>query len=417
MADGPLARVGWEGRSVTDLTTERPTERHEPGVTPGLPDGYQQQPADPPAVSGGVELTRLIGRVRLTCPQALEIGASVLAEAASRPEKDAGSPGGDQAAIDQVVIGADGRVSLRPAPDGRFTGRPTAVGPARSAVETGLADLAAAARLGTRPADAVAEQLLAELDRAVIELPVAGIPVVARRLHDAADAIDRGAVRAQLAALVKAVGGQAGPSSGTGPADAPAAAVHATAARRARDGQTRSARRRIGGWLLSVLVLAAVVLLEVAILRDDIATDIDLLLDAGRGESSTSAAPEPDGRPIVPAAPAAAGSVTAVDLRPLAQCAPSAPCTVRLEVRLVPGADPQSVTWSYRIVDRCTGATESAPGGSVAVPAEGERALAVGAVALPVARAVAVVAVTDLPAVAASPPVLVGSCVSDRRVG
>jgi hypothetical protein len=166
-----------------------------------------------------------------------------------------------------------------------------------------------------------------------------------------------------------------------------------------------------------VLVLAAVVLLEVAILRDDIATDIDLLLDAGRGESSTSAAPEPDGRPIAPVAPAAAGSVTAVDLRPLAQCAPGASCTVRLEVRLLPGADPQAVTWSYRIVDRCTGATGSAPGGTVAVPAGGDRALAVGAVALPAARAVAVVAVTDLPAVAASPPVLVGSCLSDRRAG
>jgi hypothetical protein len=213
------------------------------------------------------------------------------------------------------------------------------------------------------------------------------------------------------------VGGQAGPSSGTGPADAPAAAVRATPAKRVRDEQTRTARRRIGGWLLSVLVLAAVVVLEVAILRDDIATDIDLLLDAGRGESSTSAAPEPDGRPIKPAAPAAAGSVVAVDLRPLAQCAPGAPCTVRLEVRLLPGADPPAVTWSYRIVDRCTGATESAPGGSVAVPAEGERALAVGSVSLPAARAVAVVAVTELPAVAASPPVLVGSCLSDRRVG
>ena len=51
------------------------------------------------------------------------------------------------------------------------------------------------------------------------------------------------------------------------------------------------------------------------------------------------------------------------------------------------------------------------------MPAEGERALAVGTVPLPAARAVAVVAVTDLPAVAASPPVLVGSCLSDRRVG
>ncbi|MET0763669.1 MAG: hypothetical protein ABWY29_02310 [Blastococcus sp.] len=402
---------------MTDLTTDRPTERHEPDVAPGLPDVYQQ-PDDPrSAVSGGVELTRLIGLARLTCAQALEIGAGVLAEATSRPEPDGGSPGGDRVPIDQVVIGVDGRVVLRATADGRFTGRPPAAAPARSAVEAGLADLADAARLGARPADPADEQLLAELDRAVIELPVAGIPAVARRLHDAADAVDRGAVRAQLAALVKALGGEAGPSSGTGPAGAPAAAVRATPRMRALDGQPRTAWRRIGAWLLSVLVLAAVVLLEVALLRDDIATDIDLLLDAGRGESSTSAAPEPDGRPVVPVAPAAAGSVTAVDLRLLARCAPGAPCTVRLEVRLVPGADPQAVTWSYRIVDRCTGATESSPGGSVAVPAGGVRAVAVGTVPLPAERPVAVVAVTDLPAAAASSPVFVGSCASDRRVG
>jgi hypothetical protein len=399
---------------VPDLTNERPTERHEPGLAPDLPDRYEQRPVDPPsALPGGVELTRLIGRARLTCPQTLEIAAGVLAEAAGRPEPDAGGPNSDQVPVDQVVIGVDGRVVIRPASDRGLTGRPSPAGPARSAVETALADLADAARLGAGPADPAAEQLLAELDRAVIELPVAGIPVVARRLHDAAAAIDRGAVRAQLAALVRAAGGEAGSASGTGPA----AAVRATPGMRALDGQTRTARRRIGGWLLSVLVLAAVVLLEVAVLRDDIDTDIDLLLDAGRGESSPSAAPAPDGRPIVPEAPAAAGSVAAVDLRPLAQCAPGTPCTVRLVVRLLPGVDPQVVTWSYRIVDRCTGATESAPGGSVAVPTEGELAVAVGTVPLPAERPVAVVAVTDLPAVAASSPVFVGSCPSDQRVG
>jgi hypothetical protein len=182
----------------------------------------------------------------------------------------------------------------------------------------------------------------------------------------------------------------------------------------ATSGQTGTARRRIGAWLLSVVVLAAVVLLEVALLRDHIATDIRLLLGAGRSGSASSS-PEPDGPPIVPPAPAAAGSVTAVDLRPLPRCAPGAPCTMRLLVRLVPAAEPQVVTWSYRIVDRCTGATaaDTAPGGSVTVPAGGERAAALGTVTLPAADAVAVVAVTDLPAAAASPPAFVGSCPPD----
>ena len=99
-----------------------------------------------------------------------------------------------------------------------------------------------------------------------------------------------------------------------------------------------------------------------------------------------------------------------MDLRPLAECTPGVPCAVRVLIRVVPGAGPQVVTWSYRVVDRCTGAVVSAPGGSVAVPADQERVAVVGTVALPAAAAVAVVAVTDAPAVAASAPVLLGTC-------
>jgi hypothetical protein len=85
---------------------------------------------------------------------------------------------------------------------------------------------------------------------------------------------------------------------------------------------------------------------------------------------------------------------------------------MRLLVRLVPSAEAQLVTWSYRIVDRCTGATapDTPAGGSVTVPAGSDRATAVGTVTLPAAHALAVVAVTDLPAAAASPPAFVGSC-------
>ena len=119
----------------------------------------------------------------------------------------------------------------------------------------------------------------------------------------------------------------------------------------------------------------------------------------------------------IPPAPAAAGSVAAVDLRPLAQCAPAAPCTLRLLVRLVPGADPQTVTWSYQLVDRCTGAATTVPGGTVTVPAGAQRAAAVGTVALPDQRSVAVLAVTSSPATAASAPVSAGSCLTDRPDG
>jgi hypothetical protein len=156
---------------------------------------------------------------------------------------------------------------------------------------------------------------------------------------------------------------------------------------------------------------------EVAVLRDDIAADIDLLLDAGRSGSASSTAPEPDGLPVAAPAPAAAGSVAAVDLRPLARCAPAEPCTLRVLVRLVPGPDPQTVTWSYRLVDRCTGDATTVPGGTVTVPAGGQQAAAVGTVALPDQPSVAVLAVTSSPATAASAPVTAGSCLPDRPDG
>jgi hypothetical protein len=371
------------------------------------------RPPDPPSVSsGGVALSRLISLARLTPPQALEIGAGLVAEAARRPERESGTATVDRVTVGRVVVGADGHVVLDVA----------AGGPAGPTVEVVLADVAAAAHSGARPGDPVAEVLLGELDRAVAELPDTGLPAAAATLGAAADALDRRAVRAELAALVRAIGGGAG-APGNGGATAaggrPAAAARAAPG---TPGTTRSAVRRAAAWLLSLLVLSVLVVLEVVLLRDDLSTDIDELLRAGRSGSESPAAPSPAApSPAAPTvaepAPPAAGRVTAVDLRPLAPCAPDAPCAVRVLVRLVPGAADQVVTWSYRIVDPCTGAAGTAPGGSVTVPAQGRSAAAVGSVALPALPAVALFAVTDAPAIAASPPVVVGSCGPDPAAG
>jgi hypothetical protein len=51
------------------------------------------------------------------------------------------------------------------------------------------------------------------------------------------------------------------------------------------------------------------------------------------------------------------------------------------------------------------------------VTAKGQKATAVGTVRLPAVQAVAVVAVTEKPAAAASTPLLVGSCLPDRQSG
>jgi hypothetical protein len=344
-----------------------------------------------------VELTRLLALARLTPAQALEIGTGVLAASEAAP--GGADPVGDQ--LVDPVVAADGRVVLGSTPSAAGTTR-------CSAVLAVLADVAAAARLPGPAADPAAERLLAELDRAVRDLPADGVPVVARRLQEAAAATDRAAVRSELGALVLAVGGSTGAAIGV--ARSGERPVAARAEPRERAPRRRSAVRRIGAWLLSILVLAAVVVSEVVLLRDDITADIGLLLDAGRSGDRPSAARGPATPHVAAPAPRSAGSVAEVDLRPLGRCAPGAPCPVRLLVRLVPGPQPQVVTWSYRVVDPCTGTPAIAPGGSVTVPPQADRVAAMGTVPLPPLDSVAVVAVTDAPATAASQPVVVGSC-------
>jgi hypothetical protein len=398
---------------VADLTTERGAETRAPDRPVDSSDGYDEA-GEAPSAPPGVVLSRLLSLVRLTPAQALEIGVSLLTEAATRSEPNTGDAGSPEVRGDRIVVRADGRVVWGRVPeDGNADGPPAAPG----AVTAVLADVVSATRLHPRPADGAGDELLAELDRAVEDLPRAGVAPVAHRLRDTARAVDRPAVRAELAALVAALGRTAGAAAGGGGIGASAAAAREDPARRVTTGERKRTLRRVGAWVASVLILTVVVVLEIVLLRDDISTDIDVLLEAGRSGSQSSAEPEPDGLPIDAPAPAAAGNVTAVDLRAVAPCRPGVACALRLQVRLIPGAEEQAVTWSYRIVDRCTGTTTSAPGGTVTVPGRGGRAAAVGTVALPKTRAVAVIAVTGTPAVAASAPVLVGSCLSERSGG
>jgi hypothetical protein len=399
-----MAGVG----SVTDLTTERPAGLPEPDAVPDVSGRDGGPPVEPaPVLAVGVQVTRLLALVRLTAPQALELGTALLTGA---------TESGDPVLPDRAIVSTTGEVVLHPAADGGTDGRPVA-GRTGTALTAVLAEVARSARLRGRPPDPEAELLLTELDRAAADLPDAGVPAVAARLRETADAIDRTVVRGELAALVRAVGDRSASAGGSAAAVLPSAAGRAAQARRVAKKERRTAVRRIGAWLLSLVVLAAVVVGEVALLRDDISADVGLLLDAGRSGSESSTAPKPDGVPIVPPAPASAGSVAAVDLRPLAQCVPAAPCTLRLQVGLVPGPEPQVVIWSYRIFDRCTGAATDVPGGTVTAPAGGQRVAAIGTVALPAQQAVAVVAVTGVPAAAASAPVFAGSCLPAEPTG
>jgi hypothetical protein len=409
-AEGELRR-GVGVVTSTDRAVEQTCRElvHEPGPSgQGECDGCRSiDPHRAPRPSG-VQLARLIALAGLTPAQALEIGAGLLTAVTRLSEPD--TLGID----DEVVIGLDGRVALGCASGGRAA-RSSARRPSSAMVEAVLAELVVAVRRRTRPGD----PLLVELERAIALVSLADLPVVARTLEDACAAIDRDDIRAELSALVRAIAGHSGTTIVSG---APPGAPSAVAADRGRaperrpSGRGRVVIRRIGAWLLSVAVLVTIVLLEFAFLRDDIVTDVDLLLDAGRSESVPSVAPEPEGLPVVAPAPATAGTVTAVDLRALDRCTPGAACSMRVLVRLVPEAEPRTVTWSIQIVDRCTGATATVPGGAIVIAPGEEQATVVSPVPIPHAAS-AVFAVTERPAVAAGPPVLVGSCPPTGPVG
>ena len=389
---------------MTDLQIERATGPGTPDISVPIP----RQAADPPIVDppvgsalppdeDGVDLGRLLRLAGLTPEQAIEVGAGLLAAVAGRTDPD----GSDEVPAGRIVMGMDGRVLLGPAPDGGHDGVPPTGGAPGVVVGAVLVDVARAAR---RRAGPDADPMLDRLDQAVVELPVIGLPAVARALGEAAAAADRAAVRAELGALARAIGGPAGPAQRVGPRGRSVRPAGLGAARRAR----RTPERRTADRRVVPLDPRA---------RRGRAAGVRPPARQGRHRHRRPArcgtqrvdavgrAPTPDGLPVVPPAPAAAGSVRGVDLRPLSACTPGAPCSVRVLVRVVPGAGPQVVTWSYRIVDRCSGAVVPVPGGTASVAAGQERVAVVGSVALPTTTpAVGLVAVTEAPAVAASVP-------------
>jgi hypothetical protein len=319
----------------------------------------------------------LLAVARLTPAQAVALGTDVLTALEDR-HADGGL------CLDAVRVGGDGRAGLIGSGD---------------ALTTDGAGLAAAAALldriaeATRPSPADPALVLA-LDRAAAEArsPDGRIASVAAILRDA-DATDGARARAELGRFVAILAGGEEPMPATRPAARPP-----TPRRPPRTG-ARGVVARGWKWILSLVVLVAVVILEIAFLRDEISRDVAAVLEAGRSGTTTSTPTLP---PVVPPAPASAGTISRVDLRPIVPCTPDAACALRLHVTLQPRAEPQAITWEFRILDRCTGAAVTAAGGTVTVPPHGDRADAVSTVGLPRADALAVVAVTSGPFTAAS---------------
>ncbi|MDV6013410.1 hypothetical protein [Haloechinothrix sp. LS1_15] len=104
-------------------------------------------------------------------------------------------------------------------------------------------------------------------------------------------------------------------------------------------------------------------------------------------------------------APESADPITAVDIEHLDEaCEPGETCTVRVDVVLEREPAVRQVSWSLHIVDRCSGSIEEQPGMAVTAQSGWGQVYGISRPELPDGSALAVVAVTDEPARASSPP-------------
>lgn len=112
-------------------------------------------------------------------------------------------------------------------------------------------------------------------------------------------------------------------------------------------------------------------------------------------------------RPVPVLAPASAGVVSRVSLRPLTSCAPGGRCEVRLTVGVKQAPTVRRVQWTVTVIDRCTGARTAAATGVLVAAPQTTSAFTTRTVRLPKGKDLAAVAVTTTPAKAASAPVLI----------
>lgn len=107
-------------------------------------------------------------------------------------------------------------------------------------------------------------------------------------------------------------------------------------------------------------------------------------------------------------APKKADPITGVTVeRAEGACTPGKVCPVRVDVRLVPSGQQRTVVWSLQVVNRCTGKVVKRDGVSMTASAGWHQVYGISRPKLPKGKALAIVAVTESPAKAASPPLQV----------
>lgn len=160
---------------------------------------------------------------------------------------------------------------------------------------------------------------------------------------------------------------------------------------------------------VTLVVLGAAVVAELVLLGPHISSNWKRLTAAPANQSKDPRQVLAGSGAGVPApAPAAAGPVTGVAVRQLEACRPGQVCPVRVLVRVWPDNQKRmQVHWTLRVIDRCSGAETTYPGSIAGIPPGADRVDGLSWVPLPAGRSLAVVAVTEQPAKAASPPLLV----------
>lgn len=131
--------------------------------------------------------------------------------------------------------------------------------------------------------------------------------------------------------------------------------------------------------------------------------------DAGPVDEKASVQrPEPVEQP----GPSRSGLVTEVTVeRAGGACSSGAACSVRVDVHLDALPAATTVSWSLRIVDRCSGTVRKLRGESMTAESGWRQVYGVSRLNLPKGKALAIIAVTKSPARAASEPLLVPSSI------
>lgn len=348
----------------------------------------------------GVSVQRLLGRATLTPAQAAWLAGRAFAALAMLHE--AGRAHGRMHA-GNVLVGRDGSVRIADWAFGPPASEATRQADLEAAREFVVALLRnagrPAARNGDRPSAA-----LAELEGLAAE-PIADPAAAARDLDVAVD--DAAIVTSELGALVTAMVRPV--NHVVTPAPLPPRLPH----------PRRPPPRRIGPRRWVVAAIAALVVLAVAAVAA-------FAVSHRRHEAAVPplSSPPPSHAPTptrshapsatslaraTAVAPRRAGFVNGVVITPVETCQPGATCSVTVTIQITEHDDVKHLTWTFVLVDPCTGTRTNAPGGSMTAQPNWRHVYTTTRVPIPQARSVALVAMTTVPVRAASAPLTVPS--------